>query len=59
MSRCRVFLPRTRRERKIFERAGSIDYCEHKLLEIKDRAVSHLEILPESEAKQALFDLDS
>ena len=44
-------------ERKIFERAGSIDYCEHKLLEIKDRAVSHLEILPESEAKQSLFDL--
>ena len=44
-------------ERKIFERAGSIDYCEHKLLEIKDRAVSHLEILPGSEAKQSLFDL--
>jgi geranylgeranyl diphosphate synthase type I len=44
-------------ERKIFERAGSIDYCEKKLREMKDKAVSHLEILSESEAKQALLDL--
>jgi len=37
--------------------AGSIDYFEKKLREIKDRAVSHLEILPESEVKQSLSDL--
>jgi hypothetical protein len=47
----------TRRKQKIFERAGSIDYCEKNLREIKDRAVSHPEILPELEAKQSLSDL--
>ncbi|RZN64507.1 MAG: polyprenyl synthetase family protein [Candidatus Methanoliparum thermophilum] len=44
-------------EMEIFERTGSIDYCEKKLQEIKDSALSHLEILPSSEAKQALSDL--
>jgi len=44
-------------ERKIFDRTGSLDYCERKIRDIKDRIVADLDILPDSNAKRLLLEL--